>query len=142
VIDPGLGAGAIAADEHVCALYTQHEQRLDAMIPFVAEGLRTGSKCFAFVGDPSPAEFVNGLDVDLDAEGRITAGQLEVGGSDNTFFTPGEFDMDKLLTFWAERIDQGGADGYETVRLTADAAWWQPQFPRGEMSSRRTPAGG
>jgi hypothetical protein len=87
VIDPGLGAGAIAADEHVCA-------------------------------------------------------KLEVGGSDNTFFTPGEFDMDKLLTFWAERIDQGGADGYETVRLTADAAWWQPQFPRGEMSSRRKPAGG
>jgi hypothetical protein len=129
---PGAGAGAISAGEHVCALYTRHDQRIDTMLPYVREGLRSGSRCIAFVGDPTPAELVDGLDADLDSAGRISSGQLEVGGADDTFFTPDEFDIDKMLAFWRARIAQGTAAGFDTVRLTVDAAWWGPQLPAGD----------
>jgi hypothetical protein len=129
---PAPGTGAIATGEHVCALYTRPGQRIDAMLPYVSEGLRAGSKCIAYVGDPTPAELVDGLDADLDPAGRISSGQLEVGGAEDTFFTPGEFDVDNLLTFWQARIAEGTAAGFDTVRLTADAAWWGPQLPDGD----------
>lgn len=133
---PAPGTGAISAGEHVCALYTNHAQRIDTMLPYVSEGLRSGSKCIAFVGDPTPSELVDGLDADLDPRGRISSGQLEVGGADDTFFTPDEFDIDKMLAFWQARIDQGAAAGFDTVRLTADAAWWGSQLPAGDALIR------
>jgi hypothetical protein len=136
VSTPVGGTGNIAAGEHVCALIAGDEQRLDAMGDFVAEGLRTASKCIAFVGDPTPDALVDRLGQDLDVDGLIGSGQLEVGGADHAFFQPDEFDVDNMLAFWQQRVQDGCQNSFETVRLTAEAAWWGPQLPGGDALIR------
>ncbi len=59
------------------------------------------------------------------AAGRPTRGSARVCGG-----------LRGSAGFWQARIDQGTAAGFDTVRLTADAAWWGSQLPAGDALIR------
>lgn len=110
-------------------MYAGHDNRFDAMADYLAAGLQAGDKCAVFVPDETPDELIKRLG---EAGARaVDDQQLEAGGADQTFFAPDQFDTDKMLAFWRERIASSTAGGYRAIRLTADGAWWGPQLPGG-----------
>ena len=75
----GIMDRSVPSGSHVCAFYSGSAGRDEVVLPFLAEGLRTGHKCLAVLDSTSPGEVLAKLyDRGVDADQAAQAGQIEV----------------------------------------------------------------
>ena len=99
----GIGDRSVPSGSHICAFYSGLAGRDEVVLPFLAEGLRTGHKCLAVLGSTSPAEVLAKLDESgVDADKAARAGQIEVETPGNAYFRSGTFSTDDILGFWGQ----------------------------------------
>ena len=107
--------------DHVCGFYYSAEERDAMLLPYLAEGLRTGDKCVAVVDSTVPAEVIASLD---GAEDALQSGQFEIYDSDTTYLSTGAFDPDLTIGFWEQRAKGLADEGtYDFIRLTGELSW-------------------
>jgi hypothetical protein len=96
----GILDRSVPSGSHVCAFYSGSAGRDEVVLPFLAEGLRTGHKCLAVLAQ---------------------AGQIEVETPANAYFRSGTFSTDDILTFWGQGISKAKDSGkFAFVRATGE----------------------
>ncbi len=95
----GIMDRSVPSGSHVCVFYSGSAGRDEVVLPFLAEGLRTGHKCLAVLDSTSPCEVLAKLyDRGVDADQAAQAGQIEVETPANAYFRSGTFSTDDILT--------------------------------------------
>jgi len=103
----GIMDRSVPSGSHVCAFYSGPAGRDEVVLPFLAEGLRTGHKCLAVLDSTSQGEVLAKLyDRGVDADQAAQAGQIEVETPANAYFRSGTFSTDDIIAFWGQGIDK------------------------------------
>jgi hypothetical protein len=106
---------SVPAGSHICAFYSDSATRDKIVMPFLAQGLRTGDKCICALASLNPDEVLARLAHHVDLDQSVERGQLEVATSADSYLRTGKFDTDDMLSFWektataAEAADSGFA---------------------------------
>ena len=118
----GMMDRSVPSGSHVCAFYSGPAGRDEVVLPFLAEGLRTGQKCLAVLDSTSPGEVLAKLyDRGVDADQAAQAGQIEVETPANAYFRSGTFSTDDILTFWGQGISKAKDSGmFAFLRATGE----------------------
>jgi hypothetical protein len=69
------------------------------------------------------------LGAEVDVSNSIARRQLEVKTSTDRLLSPDDFDPSSIVEFWDATVKSALENGYDFVRLTAEANWWLPQLP-------------
>lgn len=118
----GIMDRSVPSGSHVCAFYSGSAGRDEVVLPFLAEGLRTGHKCLAVLDSTSPDEVLAKLhDRGVDADQAAQAGQIEVETPANAYFRSGTFSTNDILTFWGQGISKAKDSGmFAFLRATGE----------------------
>ena len=118
----GIMDRSVPSGSHICAFYSGSAGRDEVVLPFLAEGLRTGHKCLAVLDSTSPGEVLAKLyDRGVDADQAAQAGQIEVETPANAYFRSGTFSTDDILTFWGQGISKAKDSGmFAFLRATGE----------------------
>jgi hypothetical protein len=118
----GILNRSVPSGSHICAFYAGSAGRDEVVLPFLAEGLRTGQKCLAVLDSTSPADVLAKLGRSgVDADQAAQAGQIEVETPGNAYFRSGTFSTDDILSFWGQGITKAKDAGqYDFLRATGE----------------------
>jgi MEDS: MEthanogen/methylotroph, DcmR Sensory domain len=107
----GIPGRSVPSGSHVCAIYAGSAGRDEIVLPFLAEGLRSGHKCIAVLDSESPADVLAKLDRSADAGAAVQAGQLEVDDPAHAYNGPGRCRTENMLAYWEHEIDAARTSG-------------------------------
>jgi hypothetical protein len=106
---------SVPAGSHIRAFYSDSATRDEIVLPFLAQGLRTGDKCVCALASLGPEEVLARLSHHVDLDQSVERGQLELATPADSYLRTGRFDTDDMLSFWekaataAEAADSGFA---------------------------------
>jgi hypothetical protein len=124
---PDRGGGPlIRPGLHMCALYCGAEQRDAVLLPYVLDGLRRGDKCVIGIDETVAGTVYDRVD---EVQGALRTDQLLVGSSTEQLSSGGRSAIDGLIAFWDAAVRSARDDGYDFVRLAAEASWWLRSSP-------------
>jgi hypothetical protein len=118
----GIRDRSVPSGSHICAFYAGSAGRDEVVLPFLAEGLRTGHKCIAVLDSVSPADVLAKLDDSgVDADKAAQAGQIEVETPANAYFRSGTFSTDDIQSYWRQGISKAKDTGrFPFLRSTGE----------------------
>jgi hypothetical protein len=119
---------AIDSGEHLCAIYLNHRERDDVLLPYLQDGLARGDKCLVAISEADSANLLARIIGDFDVPASVASGQLEVRTSTDPVLQPGQVATQVAIAFWDTKVRAALAEGYTLVRLGAEATWWIPQM--------------
>ena len=123
----GFGDLSLEAGAHVCALYTNRDQRDAMLVPYLREGLRSGDKCIGLL-DSSPSEdVVAACSHDL-ADG-CRPGQLEMVPSTESYVRDDHFSTEQMLLWLREHVEAAVNDGFAVARAAGEMTWALRDLP-------------
>jgi hypothetical protein len=119
-----LAGAALDRHSHVCALFHDREEEYRVLIPFIAEGFRTGDKAFHIVDPKLRATHLERLQrAGIDVIGAQRTGQLEVRTWEDVQLRDGHFDSGGMDAFIQELLNQGRSQGFPRTRLITHMEW-------------------
>jgi hypothetical protein len=109
---------------HVCAFFDSREQEYETLMPYLREGVDDGE------------EILNVLDASrlddhrarLDRAGIAGSGSVTVASSEEAYLAKGWFDMDSMVEFVTERLEQAATRGHR-VRTAGWMDWLHRNVP-------------
>jgi hypothetical protein len=115
----------IDVHDHLCVLYRGAGQRDELLIDFLAEGLRSGHKCYCMI---APAEHGRYAAAVADRDGEPVPGEdLEFVGPSGSHVATGGFASERMLRFWEEwGMRTYERQGRAFARIGADMSWAEP----------------
>jgi hypothetical protein len=118
----GILGCEVPVGSHICAFYSGAGERDEIVLPFLAEGLRTGQKCIGVVESLTPADVVAGLGSSgVDAGGSLESGQLELATPAGAYFSSGRFSTDDIVAFWGAGVSAVKTSGtFSFIRATGE----------------------
>jgi len=118
----GILDRSVPSGSHMCAFYTGSAGRDEIVLPFLAEGLRSGHKCLAVLDSTSPADVLAKLDKNgVDADAAAQTGQLELDDPAHAYFRSGTSRTEDMLGYWTHVIDAVQACGtFGVVKAMAE----------------------
>jgi len=108
----GFTKQTFPAGVHICQIYSDDSERLDALLKFLLSGLETGERTACFtekLDDSKLAEYLaeNGLSYDE----QVNSGTISKFGVSDVYFEGGRFDPDRMLEllkqFHKDSLQQG-----------------------------------
>jgi hypothetical protein len=117
--------------DHVCVLYEGEDEQLAVAAEYVAEGLRSGERCF-YAADSSEGlgRFVEALDrTGVDAGGAMTSGALELATKAEAHLAGGRFDSERMLQMLNDAVERALNDGFAGLRTCGDMSWLLDDAP-------------
>jgi hypothetical protein len=122
---------ALGSPRHVCCFFDTMDQRYEALLPTLQEGLQQDEEVICITESALVAEHrarlhAHGIQVDA----YEASGQLSTLDADSTYLQGGRFDKDRMygiLESCLERV--GPARRYRGVRTCGDMAWALQNFP-------------
>lgn len=127
-VDLGVYGLSIPAGTHICAFFRGTAERDQIMVPFVTEGLRAGDKCTCIIDDEVDAmRTALGANVDLS---HVTAEQLAIQSSAETYLRRGSFSTQAMLDFWDESMRCAlDEEGFRFARSAGETTWTLKELP-------------
>jgi hypothetical protein len=118
----GILGHSVPIGSHICAFYSGPAERDELVLPFLAEGLRSGQKCIGVVESLGPADVLAGLGGSgVDPRRSVKTGQLELATPANAYFSSGRFSTDDILAFWGQGISGVKTTGsFSFIRATGE----------------------
>lgn len=110
---------------HFCLFYDTKSDLLETLTPYCKAGLEGGEFCLWVVAEPvketEATEALARIVPDLDRYMRDQS--IEIVGARDWYLHNGEFDLDRVIRGWNEKLARATARGYTGVRVTGDTAW-------------------
>lgn len=139
--------GSMPWGTHVCVFYETTEDLLETAVSYFEAGLRSNEFCVWAISHPiteTVAKDTLRLAVpDLDR--HLTAGHIEIVQGTEWYLNNGQFDLDRLVSGWDEKLRGALASGYDGMRASGNAFWFESshwkQFCEYEHELNRTIAG-
>jgi MEDS: MEthanogen/methylotroph, DcmR Sensory domain len=111
---------SVPAGSHVCAFYSDPATRDEMVMPFLAQGLRTGEKCICMLASLGPKEVLARLGHHVDLDLSVERGQLELATPADAYLRTGTFVPDDMFTFWKETATAAEAADYGIARAVGE----------------------
>jgi PAS domain S-box-containing protein len=121
----GLSAiGDVPWGTHFCQFYQNKQDLIDILVPYFKAGLENNEFCMWVTSEPlGSAEAKAALAANLEnLETYFDNGQLEI--LDPEWYTSGgEFESDRVLQNWVNRLEAASRRGFSGLRLTGNPSW-------------------
>jgi signal transduction histidine kinase len=110
--------------DHVCAVYDDQAQQLNAVVPFVRHGLERG-ECCAYIADgPGSARLLRALaEAGVDVARERDRGALLTMSAEETYFSAGAFEPAAMLGLLDERVTRAVDQGFTGFRASGEMTW-------------------
>jgi PAS domain S-box-containing protein len=136
----GISAiGDIPWGTHLCQFYEDKQDLIDILVPYFKAGLEINEFCMWVTSEPlRSAEAKASLAANVEnLETYIANGQLEI--LDTEWYTPGgEFESDRVLQSWVDRLEAARRRGFAGLRLTGNPSWLEKPEWHGFMEYEAT----
>jgi len=115
--------GSLRHGDHLCLPYDHVDEKTEAVVPFLAEGLGRGERC-VYIADLDQREALLGAlsKAGVNASRALDRGSLWLRTPQETYFRSGKFDPDDMLALLDELITGAQADGFVGVRGSGEAS--------------------
>jgi DNA-binding CsgD family transcriptional regulator len=115
---------------HVCVFYETQQDLLDAVVTFFKAGLAAGETCAWAVSPPFDAAMAESALAGAipDFADRLAAGQIEIIDGYGFYLHRDRFDLVRIMNNWSMRLDRALARGYEGLRVTGNAFWFDARL--------------
>jgi hypothetical protein len=110
--------------DHICVFYRDEEQLRQMLVPYIADGLRKGERCFCAQGAHFSKQLVYDLKfLGIDADTAIKHGTLEIHTEDEAYFPNKRFEPWAMMDMLLLSIDDAIARGYSGFRTAGELSW-------------------
>ncbi len=115
--------GSLRHGDHLCLPYDHVDEKTDAVVPFIAEGLARGERCVYIAELDQRGALLGALSAaGVNASRALDRGSLWLRTPQETYFRSGKFDPDDMLALADELIAGAVADGFVGVRGSGEVA--------------------
>jgi hypothetical protein len=90
------------------------------VMPFLAQGLRTGEKCICVLASLGPKEVLTRLGHQADLDLSVKSGQLELATPADAYLRTGKFVADDMLNYWKDAATAAEAADYGFARAAGE----------------------
>ena len=111
---------SVPAGSHICVFYSDPVTRDEVVMPFLAQGLRTGEKCVCVLASLGPQEVLARLGHHVDLDLSVERGQLELATPADAYLPTGKFAPDDMFSFWKEAATAAEAADYGIARAVGE----------------------
>lgn len=111
--------------DHVCSFFDNNEEQGGVVCPYALEALNRNER-FIYVYDRSSRdETIKMLSKGgIDVSAGIEKGQIVLVGPDKAYLrTNGDFDVEAMLAFWGEQVQEAKSLGFAGVKAAAEMSW-------------------
>jgi PAS domain S-box-containing protein len=133
------GLGDIPWGTHLCQFYQNKQDLIDILVPYFKAGLVNNEFCMWVTSEPLRSEEAKAaLAANIETlESYIANGQLEI--LDTEWYTSGgEFESDRVLQSWVDRLEAARRRGFAGLRLTGNPSWLEKPEWHGFMEYEAT----
>jgi len=114
--------GSLRHGDHLCLPYEDVDEKTEAVVPFIAEGLARGERCVYIAELDQRDVLLSALsNAGVNASRALDRGSLWLRSPQEIYFRSGKFDPDDMLALADELIASALADGFVGVRGSGEA---------------------
>src|SRR3981081_1286390 len=110
---------------HFCLFYETTADLLETTVSYCKAGLENHEFCLWVIDEPLAVE-----DATRERKGAVPdfdryfdERSIEIVGARDWYFPDGQFDLNRVIAGWNEKLAHASARGYAGVRVTGDTAW-------------------
>lgn len=109
---------------HLCCIYSNKEEQLATIIPYIAIGLEKQEKLVYIVDERSKEEIIQALEeAGIEIKNSIRSGQFLLLTKEDAYLKDGYFDPDKMINLLKQNQEQALKEGYSGFRVTGEMTW-------------------
>lgn len=110
---------------HVCIFYESKADLLDTVVPYFKAGLESNEFClWAFSGPLTLQEAGMALSRRIpDFDGHLAVGDMEIVAGREWYLKGDQFDLERIVSAWDEKLRGALAKGYDGMRISGEAFW-------------------
>jgi hypothetical protein len=123
------GVGPIPVGMHGCHFYSNRQQLIEALVPYILAGLRANERCLIIASPPLPArDLVRELRQGGESvEHALHAGALRVIDFDRWYLSAAGLNSEDLVQLWLQEEAQALAEGYSGLRVSGNISFLKPE---------------
>jgi len=120
------------AGAHMCQIFSEDEERLDALLKFLSSGLEAGERTACFTEKLDDAQLTRHLaDHGLSCDMLTESGAFSKAGTSEVYFQDGRFDPDRMLDLLRQFHKDSVAGGYPAARVIGEMTEQVQHVPGG-----------
>ena len=117
--------GPVPWGTHFCQFYETKEDLIDILVPYFKEGLNNNEYCMWVTSAPlNVEESQQALRRAVpNIDDYLESGQLKIIPYTEWYVIDGNFDSNRVLTGWIDKLDNARDNGFDGLRLTGNTFW-------------------
>jgi PAS domain S-box-containing protein len=117
--------GSVPWGTHFCQFYKTKQDLIDILVPYFIAGLENNEFCMWVTSEPlMVAEARESMREACQGFGKYQQkGQIEIIPYQEWYLLGGDFDDDRVLNGWVNKLEQALTRGYAGLRLTGNTFW-------------------
>jgi predicted DNA binding protein/GAF domain-containing protein len=120
-------------NDHFALVYESQQEQLQAIVPFLRQGIERGERCMYVVDELSEQTLLAALrDGGVDVDAALDSGQLSFHSVEETYLRNQTFDPDEMIDFYAEAVERA-TEEYTALRVVAETTWLQREVTTTEQ---------
>src|SRR6202047_390934 len=110
---------------HFCLFYETTADLLETLVSYCKAGLENQEFCLWVVAEPlAVEEATRALEQAVpDCDRYLSDHSIEIVAARDWYFPDGQFDLNRVINGWNQKLAHASAKGYAGVRVTGDTAW-------------------
>src|SRR3984893_1820762 len=110
---------------HFCLFYETTADLLETSVSYCKAGLESQEFCLWVIAEPlAVEEATRALKRAVpDLERYLSDHSIEIVAARDWYFPDGQFDLNRVIGGWNQKLAHASAKGYAGVRVTGDTAW-------------------
>jgi PAS domain S-box-containing protein len=123
----GIGViGDVCWGTHFCCFYETKQDLLDTLVSYFKAGLENKEFCLCVISRSLIVEARHALkQTVLDFDRHLAEGGFEIHSQDDWYLGNGQFDPQRAIQGWREKLDHAVVSGYTGLRASGDGGWVQ-----------------
>lgn len=119
--------------DHVCTLFTSHDEHLAAAVEYIEQGLARNERCLYVCGEQTPDEFREALiEVGIAVARAEARGALVLLTKETAHLAGGTFSASRMISLLSKAVEDALADGFEGLCAAGDMTWLLDEAPGSE----------
>src|SRR5216684_493969 len=117
--------GDVPWGTHFCLFYETTADLLETSVSYCKAGLESQEFCLWVIAEPLAVDEATGAlrRAVPDLERYLSDRSIEIVAARDWYFPDGQFDLNRVIGGWSQKLAHASARGYAGVRVTGDTAW-------------------
>jgi len=117
--------GDVPWGTHICQFYQTKQDLTDILVPYFKAGLENNEFCMWVTSEPlNQKEVKRAMRMAMPNFDRyLKRGQIKIVAHEEWYLKEGNFNLQRVLNAWVDKLDRAMAQGYDGIRVTGNTAW-------------------